>query len=203
MRTRCMVTLGLAVILGTSACSSSSEEKPKSQTNAVTNSANSNTVAVRSGAEVAPPQPLDANSANAASTDPISQPGADKGKFDKLRTDGAVGPPMDAATIAAKNARPAPDNSTFSSYLTDAAYEIRTFKDHPQLLKVEKKVTSDGQQTLKVFLRGGKVIDLPGQSLDPLAKASAAHILNIAGVASQPQRQQAPAGPAPTKKSGE
>jgi hypothetical protein len=202
MRNRSIVILGLAGILTMSACSSSSEEKPKTQTTSAANSANSNTVAISNGAEVAPPRPADANGVATASSDQITQPGNSmQTRLEKMRTAGEAGPPIDAAALALKNARPAPDNSTFTSYLTDAGYEIRTFKNHPQLLKVEKKISSDGKQSLKVFLRGGRVIELPGQKINPLSTAPAAHILNMAGV--QPQPQQAPAGPPATKKSGQ
>jgi hypothetical protein len=72
-------------------------------------------------------------------------------RFDKAQRNGVPsGPPVDAAALAMKLARPAPDNSTFTSYLTDAGYEIRTFKDHPQLKKVEKKTTNDGTVSIKV-----------------------------------------------------
>jgi len=112
----------------------------------------------------------------------------------------ASGSKLDAATLAKMNSRPAPDNSTFTSYLTDAGYEIRTFKNHPQLLNVEKKTESNGKQTVKVFLRNGQVVELPGERITPLSTATAAYILEAVGIAPK-QPKTAPSGPAPTKKS--
>lgn len=187
--------------MGVLSCSSASDEKVKSQQNSAT-SGNANTVAISNGAELNAPGRADANAAAAASADPLDSPAnAMEGRLAQLKKSGEAGPQLDAATSALKNAKPAPDNSTFASYLTDAGYEVRTFKNHPKLLKVEKKITSDGKQTLKVFLRGGKVVELPGQRINPLATAPASFILQMAGVEDQPQS--APAGPPAVKKPGE
>ena len=203
MRIRSIMVLGLAGILMISACSSATEGKPQGNV-AANGSANANTVALANGAEIPPPRTADANVSGAAATSPESlQPGGDMlhSRLENMRKAGEAGPPVDAEQLALKNARPAPDNSTFSSYLTDAGYEIRIFKNHPQLLKVEKKVTSDGKGSMKVFLRNGKVIDLPANRIMPLSTAPASSILEAAGVHAPPPP--APAGPAPTKKSGE
>ncbi|MEP7149755.1 MAG: hypothetical protein ABI857_12825, partial [Acidobacteriota bacterium] len=103
--------------------------------------------------------------------------------------------------LAIRNARPAPDNSTFTSYLTDVGHEIRTFKNHPQLLKVEKRTESSGTQTLKIFLRNGNVVNLPGEKIPALSTASAATIAVVAGIPPPPVRQPAP-GTSETKKPG-
>jgi hypothetical protein len=95
---------------------------------------------------------------------------------------------IDAAQLAIKNARPAPEDSTFSTYLTDAGYEIRTFKSNRQILKVEKKVENTGKSSLKVFLRDGKVVQLPGTAIPVLSTASAASIATAAGVAPLPTK---------------
>jgi hypothetical protein len=114
-------------------------------------------------------------------------------RLDKLNKKGTgpSGPPVDVAALAMKIARPAPDNSTFTSYLSDAGYEIRTFQSHPQLNKVEKRTTDDGKVTIKVFLRSGKVIELPGSAIPVLSTAPAFQIMDAAGVS-------APAIPAKT-----
>ncbi len=195
-----ILLIGLGII---SACSSTSEEKPGPQgaTTAGPGSTNTNGAIVANGVEIAPPRTADANASTATSTDPVAPPGAlTQDRLDGLRKSGESGPGMDAATLARKNAKPAPDNSTFTSYLTDAGYEIRTFNNHPQLLKVEKKITSDGNQTLKVFLRNGKVIDLPGQKINPLASAPASLILTAAEALPPPPVQRPPDGTAPGKK---
>ena len=90
--------------------------------------------------------------------------------------------PAPAGAPVAPASRPAPDNSTFSSQLTDVARETRTFQRHPQLLKVEKTI-EPGKSSIKVFLRGGKVIDLPGDRIDSLATIPAADIMGLIGAA--------------------
>lgn len=205
MKNRLIAGFLLAGSWTVSGCSSSTEEKPKEQVSNVsaTVPGNTNTAVVVNGSEIAPPRPVDANAESATTSDALQPPGDTiQKKMDGVRKSGEQGPAMDAATLASKNARPAPDNSTFSSYLTDAGYEIRTFRNHPQLLKVEKKITSDGKQSLRVFLRSGKVVDLPGNRINPLASAPASLILEMAGV-QPPPPPQAPAGTAPVKKPSE
>lgn len=78
---------------------------------------------------------------------------------------------------------PAPDNSVYSVVLTDAAVETRAFKNHPQLLKVEKRNDAK-RSSIKVFLRDGRVINLPGEKIEALATAPASAILSAAGLSS-------------------
>ena len=97
--------------------------------------------------------------------------------------------------IPSLNTRPAPEDSTMTATLTDFARETRTWKKHPVLAKVEK-VHDGGDGSIKVYLRDGKVIDLPGNSIGQLDQVTAASVLQIAGVT-------APAGPGqkqPTRK---
>ena len=104
---------------------------------------------------------------------------AKKAKIDAMRSsDGTVPNPSLPSSVPT---RPAPDNSEFSAVLTDMGRETRTFKDHPQLLKVEKLIEVK-KQTIKIYLRGGKVIQLPGEKVPILATAPAAEILRAAGI---------------------
>src|SRR5687767_11794735 len=209
MTTRSIAALGIAGTLIFAACSSSTEQNTKVSTNATaangttTSTASANPTNVNSApiadGSVMPPQPVDANVPAAGTLEP---PTMLRDKLKRARELGAAaGPSIDPREFALKNARPAPDNSTFASYLADAGYEIRSFKNHPQLLKVEKKISSDGKQSMKIFLRDGKVVELPGQRITVLATASAAHILEAAGIRAPAER--APSGPPPVKKSGE
>jgi len=198
MRNKFFALLGVAATLTLAACSSSNESKtaangkPSARNASVaansSNSGNSNTNVVADGT-VAVPQPADANAASSdVATSGIQFPQM-QNRFDKLQKNGAAsGPPVDAAALAMKLARPAPDNSTFTSYLSDVGVEIRTFKDHPQLKKVEKKTTNDGVVTIKVYLRNGKVIDLPGQAIPILSSAPAVQIMDAAGLSSSPAK---------------
>ena len=199
MKTRFFHGLGIAGVLIFGACSSAGDNtaKQKKESNAASNGA---AVALSNGDSVPGPQPADGNVVAAANGSNITNPvNSVQQKLNAMRKTG-TGPDVDPAEIAAKNARPAPDNSTFTSYLTDAGYEIRTFKDHPQLLKVEKKIGADGVQTMKIFLRNGKVVELPGDKINPLSTARASFILDIAGLQTPPARQQQ--APADVKKPG-
>jgi hypothetical protein len=161
---------------------------------------------VNSSSEIAQPQSADANTAATASSD---VDGGVTNRMDarlaKMRQEGDAGSDVDPVALAMKNAKPAPDNSTFVSFLTDVGYEIRTFKNHPQLLKAEKTIAASGKQTLKVFLRNGRVVEVPADRVPALATVRAASLLEAAGLNQQPPAQQK--APAPSsqgqKKSGE
>ena len=181
MRNRTVVVLGLAGIFILSGCSSTSDEPSKVKATETANSTTANTAAVNTETGIAPAQPADANST--ASTGPIG-PAANRmdSRLMEMRKAGQAGSDIDPAAAALKNARPAPDNSTFASYLTDAGYEIRTFNNHPQLLKAEKKTASDGKQSLKIFLRDGKIVQASANKVPTLSTAPAALLLEAAGV---------------------
>jgi hypothetical protein len=202
MKSGFFMILGLTGTFLLGACSSSIEEKPTAQANSTNqvnaaNSAaaipseNSNGVVVANGMAVTP-QSGDANTVAASSSDGLQQPQLPGRLREKMGKMNSASGTVDAVALAIKNARPAPDNSTFTSYLTDAGYELRTFKNHPQLLKVEKRTANDGSQTVKIFLRNGKVIELPGKKIAVLSTASAASIVDAAGIAPAPQQQSAP-----------
>ncbi len=178
MRNRTVVVLGLAGIFILSGCSSTSDEPSQSKT---TNSTTANTAAVNTGDGIASAQPADANST--ASAGPIG-PAANRmeSRLMEMRKAGQASSDIDPAASALRNARPAPDNSTFASYLTDAGYEIRTFNNHPQLLKAEKKTASDGKQSLKIFLRDGKIVQASANKVPTLSTAPAALLLEAAGI---------------------
>jgi hypothetical protein len=84
-------------------------------------------------------------------------------------------------TVPSLNSRPAPEDSTMTATLTDVAREIREWKKHPILAKVER-IHDGGEGKVKVYLRSGKVIDLPGKSIARLDQVPAASVLELAGV---------------------
>ena len=208
MRSRTIAVLGVAGIIIAGACSASTEEKagsnnaaPNSQITSNTSTANGNTAVVTNGMFV-PAQSADANTVANANTDANAGQPLDmmKGRLDKMRASGGSSEKVDVAALAQKNARPAPDNSTFTSYLSDAGYEIRTFNAHPQLLKVEKRTDDTGNQTLKIFLRNGRVIQRPGKDIPILSTISADAILATAGITPPATREPAATGPPAAKK---
>ena len=76
----------------------------------------------------------------------------------------------------------APDNSEISSTLSENFVQTRTFKDHPQIEKVEMTTLpkENNRKIIKVYLKGGKVKEIPEDKIgDPMA-ASADNILKAA-----------------------
>lgn len=111
-----------------------------------------------------------------------------KGKMDAMRKAAGNAPPVKIDTEAElkKSTRPAPENSEFAVVLTDSVFERRTFKNHPQLSKVEK-TTQGEQKSIKVYFTDGKFIDLPGDKIEFVSTASSASILKAAGMGALPE----------------
>ena len=80
------------------------------------------------------------------------------------------------------NVRPAPEDSEITTTLTDVAREVRVWKKHPSLAKIEK--IYDGQNiSIKVYLRDGRVLDLPGTAIPQLDQVPSDNVLTLVGVA--------------------
>ena len=75
----------------------------------------------------------------------------------------------------------APDNSEIFVELGEVPIETRVFKNHPQLIKVVKSGIPPNQ-TIKVYLKGGKTVDLPGDKITNLGTEPAASILQAVGI---------------------
>jgi len=80
-----------------------------------------------------------------------------------------------------KSTRPAAEDSEFGVVLTDVVFERRTFKRHPQLLKIEK-ITSGEKKTINVYLKDGRIVEVPGEKINSISTAGSAGILKAAGV---------------------
>ncbi len=78
--------------------------------------------------------------------------------------------------------RTAPDDSIVSSASRGKDFfEIRTFKSHPVLAKVEKVM--DGKTTkYKVYLKSGKVLDAPSDKMSNYTAMTPESILDIVGM---------------------
>ena len=176
--------VALAALLIFNACSSSDEKSAKTISNENVNG----TTTVKSGEQVTAPQSADANTLAASPGDPIQNPNSNgvQSKIDASKK-GSGGPINNAEVeeMALKNGKPAPENSTFASFLTDQGYEVRVFKDNPQLLKVVKTIGSE-KSSIKVYLRGGRVVDLTGNAIINLGTVPSSTILAAAGVQPPP-----------------
>jgi hypothetical protein len=97
----------------------------------------------------------------------------------------------DAAPIeATPMAYPAPDNSEITSTMNnDVPTEVRTFKNNSMLVKVERIFVDIRNPHIKVYLKNGKVVNVPPGKISNLATASADEILSAAGIAPKPATQ--------------
>ena len=191
--------VALAGLLILNACSSESDG---THANKISNQNTNGATTVHSGDQVTPPQAADANSVATNSVDAPLEHNANRlaEKLNAAKKGG--GEPInnsEAEALAMKSAKPAPENSTFVSFLTDSGYEVRSFKDHPQLLKVVKIIGAEKSQ-IKVYLRGGRVVDLTGNAIFNLNTVSSATILAAAGVTPPPAMPQTKSDPNATKK---
>jgi hypothetical protein len=159
--------------------------------NSPANTAANVTANANSANMVATTAPQISNSAMPTNGSPLMQ----NGKFDDLRKNGANGP-IDPKAAAKGNARPAPDNSEFSSSLTDIGRELRTFHNHPQIIKAEKLIMPKSQ-IIKIYLKGGRVVEVPGEKIPNMLTALAIDFLVAAGV--QPLQPKTVAGDAKPK----
>jgi len=80
-----------------------------------------------------------------------------------------------------KVATAAPDNSEVSSRMNDKGepLETRVFKNHPVLVKVER--TNLDNRNVKIYLKNGKVFDLPESKAGNFLTAAADEILIAVG----------------------
>lgn len=181
MKSFCAVISGILLGLSMAACSSR-EEKPANQKAAANRPANA-APAANAANTTAP-----VNNEGAAVTekevvsqDPIGDVRKSKREAMRKEAENAPPPKIDLEAELKKSTQPAPENSEFAAVLTDVVFERRTFKNHPQLSKVEK-ITNGAKKTIKVFLIDGKVIEVPGEKIDFISKASSATILKAAGL---------------------
>ena len=193
--------IALAGLLIFNACSSSDEKSAKTISNENVNGAST----VKSGEQVTPPQSADANALAGAPGDAIQTTNSNgiQSKTDALKK-GSGGPIDNAAAeaMALKNGKPAPENSTFASFLTDQGYEVRVFKDNPQLLKVVKTIGSE-KSSIKVYLRSGRVVDLTGNAIINLGTVPSSTILAAAGIQPPPAPPPSTSNPTAEKKKGQ
>ncbi len=96
-------------------------------------------------------------------------------KKEGVRENTPIAGKIDKATIAA------PDNSEVLSRMNDKGepLETRIFKNHRVLAKVER--TDLNNQNIKVYLKSGKVVNLPEGRVENFLNASADDILKAVG----------------------
>lgn len=88
-----------------------------------------------------------------------------------------------------ETAQPAPENSEYSSI---EGVELRTFKSHPKLAKVEKTTGEQEGSMVRVYYTDGAVVQLPGRLIESLSTISSAEILRIAAPGPRRDKRKAP-----------
>ena len=180
MRSFYLSTLIILLSLSLIGCSNA-DEKPSSKNAGTNRSANSAAVSSTNAAEPANKETTGVVENEVVSEDPIGNVRKSKMEAMRKEAENSTEPKADIETLLKRSARPAPEDSEFAAALTDIVFERRTFKAHPQLLKVEK-ITKGEKKTVKVYLVDGKVIELPGESVPFISTAPSSAILQAAGL---------------------
>lgn len=92
---------------------------------------------------------------------------------------------VDTPGVAKEPTRvPAAENSEVSSTMDKEGnfVESRFFRGNPQLDKVERTYSSPSISTLKIFLKGGKVVTVPGDKVKDFVGSSSSVYLELAGI---------------------
>lgn len=82
---------------------------------------------------------------------------------------------------------PAPDDSEYSSTMDKSgmAIETRVFHSNPQISKVVRTWKGVNDKTISIYLKNGKVIDLPGDKIDNINSQPVSVFLDAAGIKPQ------------------
>ncbi len=172
------ITSLLVTMLVSMSCSSCAES---TNSKAVNSRSKSNSAANSNERGSNTPNAETAN-LNGGSLPPANTNNRTAERIEKMRANSANAPVSPTAGVSS---RPGPEDSVIFTELKDVARETRIFKKHPLLAKVEK--THDGKTiAVKVFLRDGRIIDVPAASVVYLDQMPASTILQVAGV---PQTQ--------------
>lgn len=163
-----------------------------------TRAASNTSPAANSAAPVNAPVPgiptnaaVPANDANVPSAGPLDM--ANRRKISDTNPNGPVPPPTRT---------PGPENSEFDTTMDKQGnfVEERFFKDHPVLIKAIRTLYGPNNSEVKVYLKSGKVVTIPGNKVDVLSKVQTSLLLSLAGVKMPaPPVQARPSTPGPTK----
>jgi hypothetical protein len=79
---------------------------------------------------------------------------------------------------------PAPENSEgMITMLPDGTInEVRVFRSHPKISRVDTYFTRPGMKRVKIVLRDGRVVELETDRIDNLLSISSGELLQIAGI---------------------
>ena len=165
-----VVFLGFVFLNGCSSCN----ESPSTNTEA---NATTKVITPKRATNVSVPGNANAN--NPPKPYPGMKPGEnptlDNSKVRVIDTNRAAEPPP---------ARKMPDNSEMTTIMNSKGQvvETRRFLNHPQLGKIERITRTPKDVIVKVYLRNGKVLELPDKKIKDYRIDNALQILTAAGV---------------------
>ncbi len=89
-----------------------------------------------------------------------------------------------SATPLPLNFKPAGEDSESAVTMdqSGAILEVRVFKTHPQLAKVEATRLDERQKAIKIYMRSGKVVEIKTDKIERLETISSKDILEVAGI---------------------
>ena len=89
-----------------------------------------------------------------------------------------------AATPLPLKFRKAAENSEVATTMNTEGdiFEVRVFKNHPQIAKVEATWVDAKEKALKIYLRNGQILEVKTDRLTDLASATASQLLEIGGL---------------------
>lgn len=99
-----------------------------------------------------------------------------------------------SATPAPAEFRAAPENSEASVMMNSdgSITEIRIFKDHPLIAKVEATWSDPTSKSLKVYLKSGKIVTAKTDKIPNLQAVASDFILQAAGIRSSAAKGERP-----------
>lgn len=137
--------------------------------------------------------------ARAASNEPSDQKARKAMKMEKLRSGNSS---QTGVLETGVMSRPAPENSEYSVSLGAVGLERRVFRDNANISKIEKIVRGK-EATVKIYLRSGRIAEIPGENIENIGSIGTAEILRLAGVRPAATAVKPTADPQPAKKSND
>ena len=162
-------------------------EAVKTAMNPPNQTLNAPNISTNTALNAAPPPPENTNSERQpeANLSLIDGSEISRRSLQRMRSKGGANT-ANVAPIAAVTPTPfaAPDDSALTSTMNaqGVPIETRVFRRHPQLLKLEKTFADISNPVTKVYLKNGKVLTAPKDSIANPETATAAEILRAVGV---------------------
>lgn len=98
---------------------------------------------------------------------------------------------------------PAPDDSEYSTIMDKSGMpvETRVFRSDPQISKVVRTWLSVDEKKIVIYLRNGKVVNLPGSKIEDIKSVPVSTFYEAAGIksATSPATVSKPAGKQPSR----